>query len=592
MNNLASNISITSRAVNAFNDLEDEFASIYSKRDFVNMIKTLRGVKDVSALRVSFMPELYEMFDECGIDYQKDQSLDYYEHLVDEKMDDERYGAQSVEDRMVLALFDMYENYTEPAAYMERIVSRLMSKDDADKWADNSLRLKILKQFVKYGYYLEDAGYSGRTAIEKLIKNKKLPSGEAANLIGENVFEVIDDPEVKASDKKNKYALIKLADDLANGKFRTNGATKKGLYLFAMVYGMTLPGFSGASEETDIIKNLFRDYYNNNLMAYLNKGYRNHLREYETDPSGQGVNYKNFAEMIFLYYIVKDITPLEKIRKSYDMINKVMEAAKKKDYKKEAGNLEERNTKFYKDKLLSKNRRDNEVIFSEIIFKKSEDEFMRFLLDNYDCDVRTGKVHECRGKKIEETIAPLQMDIDQNTAFARYQEIMEMLERELAGSNMTIADCNYGLWFDDVSAYKKYGSKKYTSKYGGIDRERYENYIEVLTGANTFIGNNIDEEESNRSEESEKKETSKIIIKALSVSSARDVTRTSLMVAFYYYFNCREENMMWTSYKELYEVFKSELDMYLLDAGYQEVSAKNIFDVLLTFSSYARTLSV
>ena len=71
-------------------------------------------------------------------------------------MDEERYGAQSIEDRMVLALFDMYENYTEPAAYMERIVSRLMKDEDADKWAESSLRLRILKQFVKYGNYLDD----------------------------------------------------------------------------------------------------------------------------------------------------------------------------------------------------------------------------------------------------------------------------------------------------------------------------------------------------------------------------------------------------------------------------------------------------
>lgn len=149
MNNLTANISITSRAVNAFNSLEDEFASLYSKRDFKNMIKTLKGVKDVSALRVSFLPELYEIFNECGIDYQKNQDLSYYEQLIDEKMDEERYGAQSIEDRMVLALFDMYENYTEPAAYMERIVSRLMKDEDADKWAESSLRLRILKQFVK-----------------------------------------------------------------------------------------------------------------------------------------------------------------------------------------------------------------------------------------------------------------------------------------------------------------------------------------------------------------------------------------------------------------------------------------------------------
>ena len=78
------------------------------------------------------------------------------------------------------------------------------------------------------------------------------------------------------------YGLIKLADDLALGKFRTGGSTKKGLYLFAMVYNMTYyPGETKNSKnirmfnyDSDIEKNLFRDYYCNNLIRFITKSYK------------------------------------------------------------------------------------------------------------------------------------------------------------------------------------------------------------------------------------------------------------------------------------------------------------------------------
>ena len=594
MDNLRTNVSITSRAEMAFNSLEDEFAYIYSKRDFVYMISTIKGVRDTSAKRVNYMPKLYNMLEECEIPFEKDKDISYYENLIEKELDDERYGAQSVEERMVFTLFDLYENYTNPSEYMERIVSRLIKEEDAKKWNGASLRLRILKQFIKYGNYLKAAGYKGRTQIEEKLKekrgNKKYTTEEAADLVDESIFEYIDDPDIKSSEKKTTYGLMKLADDLAKGKFRTNGATKKGLYLFAMVYRMTIPGFPGANDNNDVIKNLFRDYYNNNLMTYLNKEYRNHLREFETDPSGQGVNFKNFAEMIFLYYIVKDMDPAEKISKSYTMIDKVTEEAKNfnfKNVKKETF----RNTGYYKVKLSVTDDDNSEIIFSETIFSKNEEKFKQFLLENYDCDVRTGRVHESKGKTIEETTPPMLMDIDQNTAYEKYSELMKQLKDELSEKGMNISDCNYGLWFDDVSAYKKAGLKKYTDMHSEIDKERFDDFMEILIGANSFIGKNVYEDESNRSLKGEKAETTSVI-KALSITSAREITRTSLMVAFYYYFNCKEEDMRWTSYGELYDAFKEELDPYLISAGYQTLSSKSIFDVLLTFSSYARNLSV
>lgn len=61
---------------------------------------------------------------------------------------------------MLLALFAVYKEYPLPEDYMKRIVDRLCGAEDG--WENDTLRLRILKQFIKYGNYLSDAGYSGK----------------------------------------------------------------------------------------------------------------------------------------------------------------------------------------------------------------------------------------------------------------------------------------------------------------------------------------------------------------------------------------------------------------------------------------------
>ena len=46
--------------------------------------------------------------------------------------------------------------------------------------------------------------------------------------------------------------------------------------------------------------------------------------------------------------------------------------------------------------------------------------------------------------------------------------------------------------------------------------------------------------------------------------------------------------MNWSNYGDMFEKFKRGIDPELEKCGYQEVSGKCMFDVVLTFSSYAR----
>lgn len=372
-----------------------------------------------------------------------------------------------------------------------------------------------------------------------------------------------------------RFGLLKMADDLASGKFRAEGATKKSLYLFAMVYGMTY--YSGDEDtaeiidfKTDIETNLFRDYYANNLMRFISDVYRGRLCEFEVDPSGQGINYKNFAEMIYLYYISKDCSPQDKIRLSNEMIKRV-QGSQFKQGNKDTDAIG--GTAFYRD------------LFSEDILSKPESEFEEFICENYDCDTYAGSYETKDGIK-DQKIGPIQMEIEQNSAFAEYQAILKALEKR----GVAVENCNYGLWFTDVAAFRKKGYENLCDRIAEINREKFNEFMELLLGINNFIGYTVDEIVSSQNMEQEWNEPSKMKTKALYVEKPEAVTRTSMIVAYYYYYNAVHENDAddrWKNFEEVFNNFKKDIDPKLEAAYYQPLSGKNIFDVLVTFSSYA-----
>lgn len=596
-------LTITSRAVTAFYGLEDVFSTMYCKKDFERILNHIKNASE-SARNSHYIPLLYRMLDDCKIEYEIGMENDYYESLIEEKVSSGAYDGEALEDRMILALFDRFKEYSTPSEYMDRILVRLQDEEDKEKWDGCSLRLRILKQFVKYGNYLSDAGYGSRPTIEKYAvektgkKKKDLSQAEIADVLTEDIFDDFDstteniDERTKSARKPNgKFGLLKVCDDLAFGKFRTQGGTKKSLYFLAMVLKMSLAGLPGADAENDIMKNLFRDYYNNNLMRFMTESYKGHLREFE-NPSGQGINFKNFAEMVYLYYIAKaGLEPQEKILRSSRMINDLAAESRNRRPIGEKVKKDSEKTEKYRERFVHKDTESGMEMFIEDFFDLPEEEFKAFLLDNYDCDTGTGETFMRRGNLEENIISAIQIDADQRTAYAAYKAILDELKIELEVREMSLEDCNYGLWFVDVSAYKKEGIVNIPDRHREVDRKNFDEFMEVLFGVNLLIGNTVNESPSDKDENQEHTDTSRIRIKALSVQEAGDITRASLMAAYYYYFNItHEENMRvsWTSYGDLFEEYKRKLDPILEKCGYQEISGKNLFDVVLTFSSYAR----
>lgn len=540
---------ITRRMDYSMNALKDEFKDMLSERDFKRSLEALRNAS--KSERPTRLRNLFILFDRCGIEYERGRENEYYEKLV--KTSEKIPSEGQIEETMLLALYDIYESYPAPEEYMKRIVDRLCSKSDG--WEKEPLRLRILKQFIKYGNYLADAGFGGKTAIQGYVKKKtgkKPKESDVLSELDDGIFEFLESASKSQKKPDGKYGLIKTADDLASGKFRMGGATKKSLYLFAMVFDMTY--YTGSDVErfdpsTDVEYNLFKKYYTNNLMRFITEAYQKNLSEYEIDPSGQGINYKNFAEMVYLYYISRPLEPAEKIKASSEMIEEII---RRSTENKSCTTTEHEHTASYMN------------IFSEDILNLPENDFIVFICRNYDCRTHF-KNHD---------IGPLQINTSQKTAFEEYKKIISELKHELSEKNIPFSDCNYGLWFSDAASFRKKGSITILEKHDGTDREKCLKLMELLLAINDFVGYSPERSRP----------------KALQISSAHEVTRTSLFVAYYYLYNLKHENdkkMIGKSFEEVFNDFRAELNDILEKSYYNPVSSRNIFDIVLIFSSYA-----
>lgn len=416
---------------------------------------------------------------------------------------------------------------------------------------------------------------------------------------------------------EGKVGLLKIADDLAEGMFREGGATKRNLYLFAMVYDMTFYTHSDRQidGDRDVEKLLFRDYYSNSLMRYLSEGFRERQAETPVDPVGVGINYKNFAEMVMLYYISQDMPAAQKIGGSTRMIQQIREAARGKTNSRLQENAP--GTQFFRDRV--RRNEDNPNVFCEDLFEYSEEEFRQYLLENYQCNTMVGDSY---------SVGVMELETEQNTAFRDYCELVE----NLRDFGEPLEYYNYGLWFSDVDAYGKLsyedggasseqleffralresvnsregismgkGNESLADRMPDIDREKFCRFMELLTGVNRLLGKASPEQTSYQSYDEEYKERRKLKTKALFIDNPKRVTRASMITVYYYYYNALHEDDYYSTRKELgsvvnmksfasfYRDFCKELDEYLDSAGYQTMSSKNIFDVLVAFSAFAR----
>ena len=276
--------------------------------------------------------------------------------------------------------------------------------------------------------------------------------------------------------------------------------------------------------------------------------YSGNLSEFEMDPSGIGINYKNFAEMVYLYYISKPLEPCEKIRLSAEMIGEIMERSRNIDA---ADKAKHDDTKSYVE------------LFTEDILSLNEDDFKKFILLNYDCSTYLEN----------HTIGPIQVQTGQKSAHMEYKQIISQLQKVLKKNNMSMEECNFGLWFIDAARLRKKGFDRLFANRTDINRCKLEKLIQLLIAVHDYIGYSP---EMNKP-------------KALMVSSKEEMTRTSLLVAYYYLYTLNHEiddGMIGKSFEEVYKSFENEINPILERAFYQPINSGYIFDIVLIFSAY------
>lgn len=521
--------------------LETDFSHFLTIDDFEAELNALEKNWNRS-VRAQLLSDLYGMFSQLGIPYETGRSTSYYRDLV-AKADIPTLGV--VEQRMMDTLLRVFREYPAPEEYLARTICRL---SDGEHVLGEPLRLTILRRFIDRADWLQAAGYRGRLYIRKYAEGKagkKLADSEVADYLDDGVFDALSTAQPEQKKAEAKYGLLKLADDLGKGLFRTQGSTKRSLYLLALAYDMKYyPDPETADDDRDVDRQLFRNYYTNNLIRFLSEDYRRRSGDFETDPDGHGINYKNFAEMIYLYYLSGDLPPEQKIAGASRMIERVRNAAAAAP-RREKSPEEQPNTLEYE--LMTRYTG---------VFDYPEDEFERYILENYECstvakDDPTGRRH----------VGIMSVEDDQRRAIREFRQIIDQLKDALRREASTLEDCSYGLWLVD------------TELLGAKDSKDAADLLLILQRMNELILNGTE---------------------LATRAASGTVTRASLLGAYYYlYTTLREADMSrgrrsWQSFKALFEDFKTEADKRLSAAGYQLIDSRNLFDLLMTFSLYAR----
>ncbi len=578
---------------------ENMLASMLTGEDFEMKLEQLKEA--APSAKPSIRAELMRMFACLKIPCDSMREDEYFEELVDTTV---LPSFDDIETKILETLFANFDDYPTPEQSMLRIVDRVCDK--SDNWQDGTLRLRILKQFIKYGNYLtytadvyDNDGnivlkkngkpkqskvciYNGQKYIVEYAEGKKgadaNSNDDVINNIDDDIFAVLETATKAQKQPEGKYGLLRLCDDLACGRFKAGGSIKRDLYLFAIVYNMSFYCENGNMEqildyETDIQKNLFEDYYSNNLMRYLTNAYSGNITAYEIDPSGQGINYKNFAEMVYVYYLSKDMKRSMKIKNAEEMIKRLSSLTNKNTLNVSRNMA----TRYFTSKMTQE------------VFDLSEDDFERYIAENYDCSLELEDYVDSKGEQKQRAKSSMQTQSSSYTAFRLYNKLIRDMEH--FDLSVKRENCNYGLWFADVSGLKKGMNGEFFENARRKDPEKLDKFVKLLFAINSYLGNVFIEQENKQTVNEEHREVSSRPVSTMNIQSPQFMTRTALITAYYYYYNAKIENE--NRYKSLVDVYNdytnpmSGLNAYLEMAHYQPVNDKNIFDIAVIFSSYA-----
>ena len=530
------------------------FEWAYTKKDLLNQLQDVQNAS--RSAKFSRIERLRKSLEASGI-----QSGDLYA-VLETKMGAAKLKKQienspvpedagEIEKNLFKMLYEMYKSFPAAENFMQRLVRRLADEE----FQTDSVRVAIVKQFMKHTSYQTAA--VKKIIVEKLNEiypdQKKFDMDTILFNIDESIFEQAEIGE---------FPLLKLADDLSSGKFRTNGRTRKDLYMFAFAFNMTSTYGKDDleyDERTDIEKNLFQDYYNDNLLRYISDCYMENAKRFQAEPLGDGVNFKNFVEVIYLYHLNQDgMDAKEKIREAESLI---------KEVKKYAANEPEGHT-------LTKTQETQffQNIFNEKqICKLSRDELKKMILEG--------------GYMLPAGIqssADITIDDETRTAARNLESIYKRI-LEFESETHPDSEAAGSIYERALNIYADFSEKTMVKDYSISMQEilmdyRHDKDFVILIqklDEKLDIAKKIEALQKNAGTQ-ENKEV--------------HVTRNDLIAAGFYYFQLKhmeyneDENIL--SLNDIYEEFRDFIDGYLEESRFQKLNPKNIFDVYVVSALY------
>lgn len=541
---------LTLKARKQYESFNNKISTLHLQAEFENKVMALK--KCTKTEYPSDSAEVVRLYESIGIVCEMGQTPEYYIDLLRTVPAGTLYESkEDLDNEIWKYLYGIYKDFPQPAKIMERILDNCGSEEFKK---EKTMRLRILKEFLKYGHGLTAAGYTGLAHIKKYIDKEKPKDINELLVVDDGVFEVLQ--AATKEEKKDKYSLLVLAQELAEGKFKNNGASKEPLYLLAIVLGMKYYPYETEEycKEKDIVKNIFNDYYNDNLIRYITSYKNVNNSAYEDEPLGLGIDYKNYAEAVFIYFMNKECYSAEqKIKKIYKVL---------KNIKKKATNSEQENV----FELLSTNQqKDN---FIKIVLQLDEEEIEEYILWHYNCKLKKGS-------------SPFGLAFSHNTIYKCYDTIRD----EIAG-NLEISKKEFR------SALKVINTKIRSKKENLALSNEYKKELDSLWELEL---NKFDVESMPIFDEDfriliEKVNERLDPFETLSIyndEKVAKITRTKLIAAYFHGY-CMDNFDAPRMFSDVLLDFEMWLNETLEEAGFCKLDYKNVFDMLVVFFAYCR----
>ena len=394
-----------------------------------------------------------------------------------------------------------------------------------------------------------------KTAVDLLIKRLKQFRTETNQKFEKGLDNV--------SDRSSIPEILKISNDLANGKYKKGPEMKEILYLFAFAFDMSVD-FESGKEKTlrDIKKNLFEDFYCDNIIRYVNDY---HLNGVYDEPTGITIQFKNFVEIVYLYWLNQSserFSQAEKYLSANAMIKKIVSKIKSAE-KDVENNAEKTGKKYSQAKRLAGRKSLGTYVYRNFLKTDSEygdeslkidnfltlpeDEFMQVILDNYDVDTKIKYT----------TSAAFENESYQEIAASDFSALIDELKTETEGFGL-VSSC-YPLEFYETVFEELFSDKEY-------DTYSHKQLSSLVKKINEQMKQVLSEAESD---------------------DYGTFTRTRYM---YLYYNHFIQSRITERYTETFDDFCDEyceqLNIDLETCSYQRFSEKNLIDIMLLYSAF------